>query len=72
MHYAEDPFFILGDYKCTLFAHASGVLQFLKGERAWARINAAERINYVDNVATIAIIKEKKLRKYLTSLVSIR
>ena len=34
-----DPFFLLGNYRLTLFAHASGMLQILSGERAWGRLN---------------------------------
>src|SRR6266567_1964698 len=34
-----DPFFLLGNYRLTLVAHASGMLQILSGERAWGRLN---------------------------------
>ena len=37
----DDPYFLLGNYRVTLFAHASGALQLLTGERAWARMNQA-------------------------------
>ena len=37
----DDPFFLLGNYRVTLFAHASGALQLLTGERAWGRMNQA-------------------------------
>src|SRR6202790_4697460 len=33
------PFFLLGNYRLTVFAHASGMLQILSGERAWGRLN---------------------------------
>ncbi|MFD2570460.1 GH36-type glycosyl hydrolase domain-containing protein [Spirosoma soli] len=49
----NDPYFLLGNYKMTLFAHASGRYQFLTGERAWARINAAEQANYGWNDAEL-------------------
>ncbi|CAN5695247.1 hypothetical protein BH10BAC2_BH10BAC2_14340 [soil metagenome] len=50
----NDPYFLLGNYKMTLFAHASGRYQFLTGERAWARINADnEKTNYGWNDAQI-------------------
>ncbi len=42
----NDPYFLLGNYKMTLFVHASGRFQFLTAERAWARINAGEQANY--------------------------
>lgn len=35
----SDPYFLLGNYRLTLFAHASGMLQILTGERAWGRLN---------------------------------
>jgi cellobiose phosphorylase len=38
----DDPFFLTGNYRVTLFAHASGTLQLLTGERAWGRMNQGE------------------------------
>jgi cellobiose phosphorylase len=35
----EDPHFLLGNYRLTLFVHASGHYQILSGERAWGRLN---------------------------------
>src|SRR5947209_7409449 len=35
----NDPYFLLGNYRLTLFAHASGIVQILSGERAWGRLN---------------------------------
>jgi cellobiose phosphorylase len=35
----DDPFFLLGNYRLTLFVHASGMFQILSGERAWGRLN---------------------------------
>jgi cellobiose phosphorylase len=35
----EDPFFLLGNYRLTLIAHASGHYQILSGERAWGKLN---------------------------------
>ncbi|QBE61920.1 GH36-type glycosyl hydrolase domain-containing protein [Pseudoduganella lutea] len=52
----DDPMFILGNYRLTVFAHASGVLEILTGERAWARANASgERLNYGEHAASLAI-----------------
>ncbi len=52
----EDPMFILGNYRLTVFAHVSGVLEILTGERAWARANAAHaRINYAEHGASLAV-----------------
>ncbi len=60
----EDPYFILGNYRCTLFAHASGILQFLTGERSWTRINAASDINYGANTAKVAVIGKNDDKAY--------
>ncbi len=38
----DDPFFLLGNYRLTLFAHSSGALQLLTGERAWGRMNQGD------------------------------
>ena len=35
----DDPYFLLGNYRLTVFTHASGALQLLTGERAWGRMN---------------------------------
>ena len=39
----DDPCFILGNYRLTLFVHASGRYQFITGERGWARLNHGGR-----------------------------
>lgn len=50
----DDPLFILGNHRITVFAHVSGIVQLMTGERAWARANAApDRINYGANAATL-------------------
>ncbi|GLX66970.1 GH36-type glycosyl hydrolase domain-containing protein [Paenibacillus glycanilyticus] len=36
-----DPCFLLGNYRATIFAHASGMYEFITGERGWARLNHA-------------------------------
>jgi len=38
----DDPLFLLGNYRLTLFTHASGTYQILTGERAWGRMNQGE------------------------------
>ena len=35
----DDPVFLLGNHRLTLFTHPSGRMQVLSGERAWARMN---------------------------------
>ena len=34
-----DPFFILGNYRLTLFPKASGLYRIVSGERGWTRLN---------------------------------
>ena len=48
-----DPFFLLGNYRLTLMAHASGMLQILSGERAWGRLNQGTETWSGDNQATL-------------------
>ena len=35
----KDPWFLLGNYRITVFAHVDGTLEFITGERSWARLN---------------------------------
>jgi len=39
----DDPYFLLGNYRLTFIAHASGHYQLLTGERAWGRMNQGEQ-----------------------------
>ena len=41
-----DPCFILGNYRLTAFAHLSGQIELLTGERGWMRINHQEGNHY--------------------------
>ena len=36
----DDPIFLLGNYRLSLFVHGSGLYQVVAGERLWARLNA--------------------------------
>jgi cellobiose phosphorylase len=49
-----DPWFLLGNYRLTLFTHVSGVYQIMTGERAWARLNQSRR-GYGENGAEIVV-----------------
>lgn len=49
-----DPFFLLGNYRLTLFTHVSGIYQMMTGERAWARLNQAGK-SYGDNGAELTV-----------------
>ena len=69
----EDPWFLLGNYQLTLFAHVSGKYELICGQRSWGRLNqAVGRINSGDNAATITVQREGKARCYsLTGIDSI-
>ncbi len=55
----EDPWFILGNYKMTLFTHVSGKFEIITGQRSWGRINQAAERNSGENRAEISIDKKK-------------
>ncbi len=38
----SNPWWILGNYRITVFAHADGEYEIISGERAWARLNMGE------------------------------
>lgn len=42
----EDPCFILGNNRLTAFAHVSGQIELITGERGWARLNHVEGNHY--------------------------
>ena len=69
----EDPWFLLGNYQLTLFAHVSGEYELICGQRSWGRLNQAERrVNSGDNSATITVQREGRSRKFaLTGINSI-
>ena len=43
----DDPWFLLGNHRVTIFAHASGRLRWLSGERGWAEMNGRGGVNGV-------------------------
>ena len=40
-----DPWFLLGNYRMTLFTHVSGKYQLITGQRAWGRLNQDKEPN---------------------------
>ncbi|MGN1249512.1 MAG: hypothetical protein ACI4XW_05480, partial [Candidatus Spyradocola sp.] len=50
-----DPWFLLGNYRLTLFTHVSGEYELISGQRAWARINQGEGRNSGRNAAEITV-----------------
>ena len=60
---ADDPSYLLGNYRVKVNAHASGIYELISGERVWARFNAdPARADYGRNRA-VAVVdgKETKL-----------
>ena len=51
----DDPFFLLGNYRLTLFVHASGRYQLITGERAWARMNRGDAPTTGANSAAVVV-----------------
>ncbi|MBR5652950.1 MAG: hypothetical protein IKX22_02585 [Prevotella sp.] len=52
----SDPWFVLGNYQLTLFAHVSGQYELITGQRAWARMNQGDRKNTGKNDARLEVI----------------
>lgn len=52
---SDDPYFLMGNYRLTLFTHASGQFQILTGERAWGRVNQGDARFSGANAATISV-----------------
>lgn len=55
----DDPLFLTGNYRLTLFTHASGIYQILTGERAWGRLNHGDAPYSGVNRASIEIDGQK-------------
>ena len=55
----DDPYFLLGNYRLTLFTHASGLYQILTGERAWGRMNQGDARWSGANQATVEFAGQK-------------
>lgn len=55
----EDPWFLLGNYRFTLFTHISGEYELISGERSWARINQGKKKNSGVNLSEITVDGEK-------------
>lgn len=58
----QDPCFILGNYRMTLFAHVSGSYELISGERGWARLNHCGR-NTGFNRTTLCIADAEMPKK---------
>ena len=51
----NDPWFLLGNYRITVFVHVDGTYELISGERSWTRLNQGERVNSGVNDAYITI-----------------
>ena len=51
----SNPWWILGNYRITLFAYGNGEYEMLSGERSWARMNAGDRVVKGVNDASVTI-----------------
>jgi cellobiose phosphorylase len=51
----EDPFFLIGNYRFTLFTHVSGIYQILSGERSWGRMNQGAGLFSGANRASVTV-----------------
>jgi cellobiose phosphorylase len=56
----DDPYFILGNYRQTIFTHVSGKVQILTGERVWGRMNLGDKNYTGENGAEITIKESGK------------
>lgn len=51
----DDPWFLLGNYRFTMFAHVSGEYELISGHRSWVRINQGEKRNSGINSSVISV-----------------
>lgn len=50
-----DPWFLLGNYQLTVFAHVSGQYELITGQRTWGRLNQGETPNSGCNHARLTV-----------------
>ena len=55
----NDPWFLLGNYRFTLFTHISGEYELISGQRSWARVNQGEKRNSGVNTSEITVNGKK-------------
>ena len=55
---SDSPWFLLGNYRATVFVHVNGEYELITGERAWARMNQGKRIDSGENAATLTVGKK--------------
>ena len=52
----EDPYFLLGNYRLTLFSHVSGEYELITGQRDWGRLNQGDDPNSGLNSSSIDVL----------------
>ena len=55
----EDPWFLLGNYRLTLFTHVSGEYELISGQRSWMRMNRGEQPWRGLNAAAVCVDGEE-------------
>ena len=51
----EDPWFLMGNYQLTLFAHVSGIFELITGQRSWGRLNMGSKPNTGVNLSSVKV-----------------
>ena len=54
----DDPYFLLGNHRLTVFQHTSGIYQILSGERAWGILNRGDIDEYAQTWSELQIDKK--------------
>lgn len=66
-----DPWFLLGNYRLTLFAHVSGEYELITGERAWGRLNQGDGPNTGASGAQLELLGDRPQLFSLTGIDSL-
>lgn len=64
----EDPWFLLGNYRMTLFTHISGEYELISGQRSWARVNQGNKRNNGVNASVISVEEKEYVLTGMDSL----
>ena len=51
----EDPWFLLGNYRLTLFTHVNGEYELISGQRSWAKVNFGGYPNKGANASSVSV-----------------
>ncbi len=66
-----DPWFLLGNYRLTLFTHVSGEYELITGEREWGRMNQGKLPNSGSNSASLTVVGGSNKKYQLTGMNSL-